>query len=444
MKTKLRQALTLLLCAAVLCGLAAPGLTARAASYKTGDIIEFGSYPQTDVTASMGSTLNAKAGGWKSYGYYSGTGDVDDGQMTAKDYMMYCDVKIGNAKYRGVKFDTYRPDFTEHTSSSTYQDDNGYTTGTTYWFKYEPLKWRVLDASTGLVMCETIIDSQPYNNYFVSYGTDSHGNTAYWGDSAKTYYASDYANSSIRKWLTEDFYATAFSQSQQAKIKTTTLNNDGYRTLTGQTGYKDYDSASTKDKIFLLSYDEVLNSSYGFSTSYSTYDSARQAKGSDYAKCQGLYVYHSSGSSYDGCSYWRLRSPGYYSNCSCYVDYGGYVDEIYATSDAVGGVRPAFKLNLSSLGAEPATTAQPATTKPVATTKPTTTKPAATTTPAATTKTPATTLTQATLPAIVTAPTSPDGSGTVQLDGQEYALLRFEDFSYILEQLEALIVQYLG
>ena len=87
MKTKLRQALTLLLCAAVICGPAAPGLTARAATYKTGDIIEFGSYPQTDVTASMGAALNAQGGTWRSYGYYSGTGDREDGLMTASDYM---------------------------------------------------------------------------------------------------------------------------------------------------------------------------------------------------------------------------------------------------------------------------------------------------------------------------------------------------------------------
>ncbi|MBR4726282.1 MAG: hypothetical protein IK080_00150 [Clostridia bacterium] len=85
---------------------------------------------------------------------------------------------------------------------------------------------------------------------------------------------------------------------------------------------------------------------------------------------------------------------------------------------------------------EPAAATVPATTKPV--TAPVTTK------PAATTKAPATTLTQATLPAIVTAPTAPDGSGTVQLDGQDYAMLRYEDFNYILQQLEALIVQYLG
>ncbi|MBQ6267389.1 MAG: hypothetical protein IJK64_06415 [Clostridia bacterium] len=90
---------------------------------------------------------------------------------------------------------------------------------------------------------------------------------------------------------------------------------------------------------------------------------------------------------------------------------------------------------------------EPAAATVPATTKPTTTKPVTapvTTKPAATTKAPATTQTQATLQAIVTSPTSPDGSGAVQLDGQDYPLLRYEDFSYFLQQLDALIVQYLG
>ena len=326
-------------------------------AYKTGDFIYYGSYPQTDVTNSMGSTLNYLASNWESYNYYSGPGNSADGQMTASDYMRYCDVNLGGNKYRGVVFDSYRPCFTEYTSSTgnTYQDDNGYTTGTTYWFKYEPLRWRVLDASTGLVVCETIIDSQPYNNYYISNGKDSHGREAYWGDSAQTYYASDYENSSIRKWLNEDFYTTAFNQSQQLNIKTTTLNNDGFYTLNEAAGYEEFDSKSTSDKIFLLSWDEVVNSNYGFSTIAYTCNTARQAKGSDYAKCQGLDVYNSSGSSCDGCSYWRLRSPGGGSSYSCSVDLEGCVCNIlYRTHCTFFGVRPAMCLqNLESESFEP-------------------------------------------------------------------------------------------
>ena len=313
------------------------------ATYSVGDTIYYGTYPQTDVTSSLGSVLNSQSGTWKSYGYYSGTDQWDDGQMTASDYMRYKDVTYNGAKYRGVTFDSYRPIGTGFTSEHNGQQGNGYYTGTTYWFKYEPLKWRILDPSTGLVMCETIIDSQPYNNYIL------YADNEYWGDSTKTYYANNYAKSSIRQWLNNDFYNTAFSDEQKLNIKATTLNNDGYYTLTGTTGYEKYDAPSTNDKIFLLTYNEVLNISYGFSTSYSTYDSSRQAKGSDYAKCQGLEVFNSSGSSYDGCSSWRLCSPGYRSYWACSVASDGNVNYLYGTDHTIYGVRPALKLqNLKS------------------------------------------------------------------------------------------------
>ena len=201
-----------------------------------GGIIRFGAYPQTKVTGSAAiSILNSRAGGWQSYGYYSGTGSYSDGQMTAKDYMMYCDVKYGYSKYRGVKFSTYRPCSTGYTSSSNnqHQQTSGYTTGTTYWFRYEPLQWKVLDPSEGLVMCVSLIDSQPYNNYVLSSGTDTYGRTTYWGDAGKTYYANDYANSSLRDWLNKTFYATAFTEAQQNRILVN-RNHVKVSTFTGQ------------------------------------------------------------------------------------------------------------------------------------------------------------------------------------------------------------------
>jgi len=296
-------------------------------TYKTGDIIEFGWYPQTKVTDSaIISALKDYEGDsktWESYNYYSGTGDVWDGQMTQSDYMRYKDVKYEGAKYRGVVFDSYRPYCTGYTSSTsnTNQDDNGYTTGTIYWFKYEPIKWRVLDPATGLVLSETILDSQAYNNYLFRYDYE------FWGDSAKTYYANNYANSSIRQWLNKDFCNTAFLPSQQNIIQSTILDND----------------SSIKDKIFLLSYSDTLNNSYGFDTESDIKDTAKTAQGSDYAKCQGLYVDSSNGN-----SYWRLRSAGNYSLNSCSVDIDGDVNLNYGTFSTRSGVRAALQLNLKS------------------------------------------------------------------------------------------------
>ena len=95
--------------------------------------------------------------------------------MTPGDYMLYCDVVYGTEKFRGVTFTTYRPSTTGYKTTShtdySYQYENGYICGNVYWFKYEPLQWRVINSQTGLVISEIIIDSVPYSDY-VKKGSD--------------------------------------------------------------------------------------------------------------------------------------------------------------------------------------------------------------------------------------------------------------------------------
>ena len=303
----------------------------------TGTVINFGSYPQSKVTdSSKISALDGVTKNWKSYNYYIGTGDYVDGNMTSSDYMQYADFLYGGEKYRAVMFSVYRPDRTGYASSTSnsYQDDNGYYIGNTYYFKYEPLKWRVLNADTGLMVCDSAIDSQPYNNY-VLYADDE-----YWGDSNKNYYASNWEYSSLRAWLNNDFYNTAFNKTQQDRIKELTRENKS-------TYSSEYDSNPTSDKITLLSYDEVLNKNYGFNPSEFADDTARQRKGTDYAKCQGLAV--STILSYSGESSWWLRSP--YRLCGATVVAGGgwprgdYYNFVHKTGE---GVVPALNLSVSS------------------------------------------------------------------------------------------------
>ena len=265
------------------------------------------------------------------------------------DWMRYTDVTYNGIKYRGIKFIQYRPYWTGDTPFSTHQSDNGYSTDTVYWFKFELVNWRVLDPSTGLVMCETIIDSQPYSNTFYHNGSASNVRYAYFNDASYTNYANDYETSSIRQWLNNIFYNTAFTDSEKKEISTTTLNNDGYYTSVGIIDYEELDSNKTSDKIFLLSFNEVRNNNLGFSSNYSDYDTARQSQGSDYAKSQGLWV--NKGSSYDDNSNWFLRSPGVNSTHCCYVTYYGDLNSSYNVCKASYGVRPAFRFNrISEIG----------------------------------------------------------------------------------------------
>ena len=203
----------------------------QAHAYNVGDHIQFGTYPQSRVDETPALKAAAEAATWRSYNYYTGTGSDKDGKMTSSDYMQFADFFCNDRKYRSVRFTKYRPRNTYETSLrvNSNQYNNGYELNTIYYFEYEPLSWRIIDPSTGFILCENIIDSQAYQN--VMYYIDR----KYYQNPEGTFYASDYAESSIRKWLAYDFYESSFTETQKANIKTTTLdnqidgpNNEGY------------------------------------------------------------------------------------------------------------------------------------------------------------------------------------------------------------------------
>ena len=310
--------------------------------YITGDIIEYGTYPQSKVEdATLLASLNNLApenfDDWTSYGYYyTESGTSTYGKMQPGDFMRYFDAVLDGVKYRAVFFTDYRPANTNCTYPTDYslQTKNGYNTNTVYWFRFDPIEWRVLDPDEGFIVCNSVVDSQAYNNYILE------SDDEYYGSADKSYYANNYEKSSIRAWLNDDFINTAFSTSQQENIEETALNNDAYPESCSH-----YNSASTNDKVFLLSYAEATNSAYGFNSSASNYDTARWLRGSEYAKCQGLYVYILNGSGYEVNSFWHLRSPGDYSYDSCAVSNGGKVNNLIGTYSTDCGICPAMRLN---------------------------------------------------------------------------------------------------
>ncbi|MCR5783373.1 MAG: carboxypeptidase regulatory-like domain-containing protein [Clostridia bacterium] len=295
-------------------------------------LVTFGSYPQSEVKdAATLASLNSQSLNWIWYDYYCG------GKQ--ENYMEYADVsdvfETGD-RYRAVRFSHYRPVYTRASSTGadyTWQDENGYSPNTVYWFKFEPIKWKVLDANTGLIMAESLIDCQPFHNeYYNGYG-----------DSARTHYASNWKYSSIKKWLNDDFYYTAFNSGERGYIQTQSLT-------TPSTFYSSYDADPTNDdNIYLLSHSDVLTESYGFTSSYlSGEETGRVAFGTDYAKCQGLYVHSLPGYYYSGATYWRLRTPNG-NDSTDDVDIDGYVHDHGHSTDYAGlGVRPALNVDLQS------------------------------------------------------------------------------------------------
>ena len=285
----------------------------------TGDIIEFGSYPKSLVTdTALQGTLNSLSnseGTWISYNYYSGNvssySDYWTGKMVASAYFQYKDLEFEGVKYRGVLFTKYRPGMTDATEDWNQQQGNGYTKNTTYWFKYEPLQWIVLDSESGLVIAKDVIDAVSFNNYVTSVAY-SISDSYYYGDAEKTYYANIYETSSVREWLNNDFIATAFSEDEKSNIQLTELSDDVY------------------DKVFILTAEDVCNTEYGF-----TSNSDRIATGTDYALCQGLAD--------EGASYWWTRDvsgANDYLSCKIVASSGSFDNQ--PVNETEIGVRPAF------------------------------------------------------------------------------------------------------
>ena len=277
---------------------------------RNGDIISFGSYPQTNVTNETLTTALTELSGtlptsdnnqaWTSYGYYNKS-------STTANYMWYIDKTYNGEKYRGIYFTEYRAYRVDFATGSTYsqQDDNGYKVNTIYWFKYEPIQWKILSETNGtaLIKCITAIDGQQY-------------------DASAS---NNYKDSDIRKWLNETFYELAFDNLQKELIQTVTVDNSlasvnaNNNASYYNNGVNSFVCDNTEDKIFLLSANDVSNTAYGFKADLGASDSSRRIGASNYALAQGIFKYS------NGCTEWLLRSPYYlYSYKNLYIGESGF------------------------------------------------------------------------------------------------------------------------
>ena len=325
---------------------------------REGDYIYFGSYPQTVVTDDRVTIgLTALAGdlptaedskNWTSYGYYI------EGEVV--DYMWYIDLAYNEVKYRGVYFTSYRPDETHRLSraANSQQDDNGYNVSTVYWFKYEPIKWRILSEANGeaLILCEMIIDSREYCNF-----DEETQQRVEYSHNGGNGYANNYALSDIRAWLNDTFYNTAFSALQKEYIKLTTVKNDlrsanpnSDPTFETSDKYMSFLCEDTEDHIFLLSFQEATNDVYGYNPDMDNVaDPAREKIPTDYAKCQGVKVSKDTGYVGNG-MFWWLRTPAEYDagGVARGVVFNGAAGGGIGVSNVHVGVVPALVINLGA------------------------------------------------------------------------------------------------
>ena len=225
----------------------------------TWDCIWFGSYPQTKIVSS------------------SKENDLYSTLETANGWDKNNDIIIGKEKY--------------HRAKKSY-------------FKYEPIKWRVIKCENGeaLLLSDIVLDKQKYNKRL---------NKVTW------------EKSTLRKWLNKKFMNRAFSSSEQEAIHTTkVINEDNYY-------YKTDGGNDTLDKIYLLSLSETdEEKEYGFTDSY------------------GMTIKYSNYADLDDYQYWWLRTPGEKNISAAAVDMSGKAYLGGGESDMELGIRPVLHLNL--------------------------------------------------------------------------------------------------
>ena len=140
------------------------------------------------------------------------------------------------------------------------------------------------------------------------------------------YENTSWENCSLRQWLDEEFYETAFTEAEKEKILPARIKNgkaDGVHGTIPEDIYRD-----TFDRVFLLSADEVKY--------YLTGSSAIKAGATDYVKAQDVP------SAIGGRYRWWGRSMGINGSNACVVDYSwvnGYGENV--NSGGIG-VRPAM------------------------------------------------------------------------------------------------------
>lgn len=266
-------------------------------------MVKFGKYPQSEVSA-----------------YTEGADKFS--RIVNAGYDSNGDAWVDGTKYRRIK----KSDATEaydNPSMYYWSDSTSY-----HYFKYEPIKWRVLELKNGkaLLLSEYALDDKKYN---------ATQNYVMWNIKWK--------NSTIRSWLNgykaganackinyskKNFIDTAFSTSDQKSLLKRSMGS------------------GAKDKVFLLSEKDVSGgiTAYGHGFAKETFkNAARSCASTKYCWAMGSYRYGNK-------VWWWLQSPNYCSDSAPRVLSEGEVDWDGTNMDNdAGAIRPAIIISSAKL-----------------------------------------------------------------------------------------------
>ncbi len=199
------------------------------------------------------------------------------------------------------------------------------------------IKWRVLSVNgkDAFLMADRNLDVQRYHDI----SADVTWETCTMRSWLNGYGASE--NICGIDYSSGNFLEYAFTAEEQSAIETTAVENADNPVYHTEGGNR------TSDKVYLLSIDEAVNPSYGFTTSTGSITDTRQAVNTAYVAAGGEIKNRRMGSA-GNVDLWWLRSPGSHNGYASYVAPQGelYMDGTYAENIDLA-VRPVLHLDLS-------------------------------------------------------------------------------------------------
>ena len=231
----------------------------------------------------------------------------------------------------------------------TYEQDNNKKNG------QEPIEWLVLenDGESLFVLSKYVLDGQLYSTAYLEHA---------WNTLPITW-----EQCYLRSWLNSTFLSTAFTTGEQNRINTTLVDNSlpkNFLTFPGEepiTG-----GNNTLDKVYILSYDEVIKyfpmkdiwyDSSGYPVKY---DKLLQATATPYAIAQGVDIWTaktaasciSYGGGYKNIAYdvigyvqkWALRTP--YGSQTCIYNIGASGSFGYRQATYDNATRPCMRISI--------------------------------------------------------------------------------------------------
>ena len=276
-----------------------------------GDCIVYGSYPKDAMAQDMITDAIVTAS-------YDDSGFATvDGQKYARVSAKESHIKRYNTKYHGDDVLTY--------------------------YSFAPIEWLVLETNgnKALVISKNVLEGQAFDTKF---------DRERWASEYGYVFDTTWEDSTVRAWLNDAFYNTAFSKDEQEGIVLSEVQNEPNSKNGLSSG------ADTEDFLFLLSEAEALEYFdekllLGRELAKAPEDKRHLGNPTEYALGRGTFTREYERWHNVYCD-WFLRTTGTDEYYAEYIVQSGLLDSDGVWVDRYCGIRPCFWLDMTTEGVE--------------------------------------------------------------------------------------------